>query len=193
MESYKAGCDCTIDDRATVGYVYDEESEPAYLGDHACVRAGTIIYTDVVVGDDFNTGHNVLIREHTTMGDSVLVGTDTVVDGRVDIGNNASVQTGVYIPPETTIGDCVFIGPHAVFTNDSYPVRTDVPLDGPTIHEHVSIGANATILSGVTVGKRAFVAAGSVVTKDVPPDTLAYGVPATHEPLPPELTGTNSL
>jgi acetyltransferase-like isoleucine patch superfamily enzyme len=99
----------------------------------------------------------------------------------------------VYVPPYTTIGDHVFVGPRAVLTNDRYPVRTDDDLRGPTVEDHVSIGANATILPGVTVGERSFVAAGAVVTRDVPPDTLAVGVPAEHEPLPEHLAGGNEI
>jgi acetyltransferase-like isoleucine patch superfamily enzyme len=103
------------------------------------------------------------------------------------------MQTGVYVPPETEIADDVFLGPHAVLTNDPYPLRTDVGLAGPRLAEDVSIGANATVLPGVTVGERAFVAAGAVVTEDVPPDTLAAGVPAEHHPLPDRLAGPNQF
>lgn len=192
-ESYEAGSDADIDDRATVGYEHEDGASPPILGDRARVRAGTIIYTDVQIGDDFVTGHRALVREETTIGDSVIVGTDTVIDGATTIGSDVSLQTGVYIPQDTTIGDNVFIGPKAVLTNDPYPVRRDVDLVGPVVENGVSIGANATILPDVTVGEGAFVAAGSVVTSDVPPDTLAVGTPATHQSLPEELTPENML
>jgi acetyltransferase-like isoleucine patch superfamily enzyme len=99
----------------------------------------------------------------------------------------------VYVPPATTIGDDVFVGPRAVLTNDPYPIRKDVDLDGPTLEDHVSIGANATLLPGVTVGEGAFVAAGAVVTDDVPPETLAVGNPAQSRDLPAELDGRNQI
>jgi acetyltransferase-like isoleucine patch superfamily enzyme len=169
-----------------------EGTEPV-IGDDPVIRSGTIIYDDVVVGDRLRTGHNVLIREETEIGDDVLVGTDTVVDGRSTIGSGVSLQTRVYVPSETTVGDDVFVGPDAVLTNDPYPVRQDVDLVGPTLEDHVSVGANATLLPGVTVGRRAFVAAGAVVTDDVPPKTLAVGNPAEHRPLPPELDGENRI
>jgi len=177
----------------TIGHAYDNETSAPVVGEDAAVRRGTIIYDDVIIGARFNTGHDVLIREFTEIGDDVLVGTKTVIDGRTDIGSNVSLQTGVYVPSQTTIGDNVFIGPHAVLTNDPFPVRKDVDLEGPTIKDGASIGANATILPGVTVGSGAFVAAGAVVTEDVPADTLAVGVPAQHRPLPAELQGDNSL
>ena len=177
----------------TIGHAYDDDTADPVLGADATVRHGSIIYDDVIIGDGFNTGHDTLIREFTEIGDNVLVGTKTVIDGRTDIGSNVSLQTGVYVPSHTTIGDNVFIGPHAVLTNDPYPVRTDVELTGPTIEDGASIGANATVLPGVTIGEGAFVAAGAVVTGDVPPETLAVGVPAVHRELPAELRGENEL
>ena len=128
----------------------------------------------------------------TEIGDDVLVGTKSVIDGRSELGSRVSMQTGVYVPTHTTIGDDVFLGPHAVLTNDPYPLRTDEEIVGPTIEDGVSVGANATILPDVTVGERSFVAAGAVVTEDVPSDCLAVGAPASVQELPPELQGGNS-
>lgn len=187
------GSNVAIDDGATVGYGYCDEPGPTVLGDGATVRAGTVIYADVTVGDGFTTGHDALVREHTTIGDDVLLGTGAVVDGRSTLGDGVSVQTGVYLPSETTVEDGVFLGPYAVATNDAYPLRREADLVGPTIRRHASVGANATLLPGVTVGERAFVAAGAVVTEDVPPETLAVGVPAENRPLPDELRGENQV
>lgn len=184
---------CEIDDGATIGYEYDPEASPPELGADATIRAGTIIYCDVTIGDDFATGHNALVREETTIGDDVLVGTNAVIDGYSDLGSHVSLQTGVYVPSHTTIEGNVFLGPHAVLTNDPYPIRESVDLEGPTIRRGASIGANATILPGVEIGENAFVAAGAVVIDDVPPATLAAGVPAEHYDLPAPLQGGNTL
>lgn len=189
----RTGADCRIAEDATVGYREDPQASPAVIGDRATVRPGTVICADVTVGDDLATGHDALVREETTLGDGVLVGTNVVIDGRTVVGSDVSLQTGAYVPRESTIGDEVFLGPQATLTNDPYPIRTEVPLEGPTIHDGATVGANATLLSGVAVGANAFVAAGAVVTSDVPADTLAIGVPAEHRPLPDELTGGNSL
>jgi acetyltransferase-like isoleucine patch superfamily enzyme len=169
------------------------DGAPTEFGDDATVRSGSIFYSDVVTGDDLQTGHRVLVRERTTIGDDVLIGTDTVIDGNSTIGSNVSLQTGVYVPSHTTIGDRVFVGPRAVLTNDPYPVRRDVDLEGPTLEDGCSIGANATVLPGVTVGEDAFVAAGAVVTDDVPAESLAVGTPAEIRPLPDRLATTNDL
>lgn len=187
------GNDVEVDPTAVVGHLYADDAAPTEIGDDATIRAGSIIYADVTIGDGFVTGHNVLVREHTEIGDRVVVGTDSVLDGSLTVGSDVSLQTGVYVPPESEIGDQVFLGPHAVLTNDTYPVRTDGTLDGPVLEDHVSVGANATVLPGVTVGKGSFVAAGAVVTDDVPPGTLAVGTPAEIEPLPDRLRGGNQL
>jgi len=191
VSQFVTGEDCEIDDEATVGYgAFDE---PTRIGDDATIRAGSIVYGDVTIGDDFATGHDVLVREETTIGDDVLVGTKTVIDGQSRIGSHVSLQTAVYVPTQTIIGDNVFVGPNAIMTNDEYPIRTDADLEGPTIESGASIGANATLLPGVTVGENAFVAAGAVVTEDVPADSLAVGAPATVKPLPDPLEGPNQL
>lgn len=191
MSGFVHGDGCTVDDDATVGY--GEFDGPTRVGDGATIRAGSILYGDVTIGNGFTTGHDVLVREGTTIGDDVLVGTKTVIDGQTTVGSHVSLQTNVYIPTETTIEHNVFVGPGAVLTNDEYPIRTDDGLEGPTIEAGASVGANATLLPGVTVGENAFVAAGAVVTEDVPPDTLAVGTPATVQALPEPLEGANQI
>jgi len=152
------------------------------LGHHAVLRSGTIIYCDVIIGDNFQSGHNTLIREKTQIGDNTAIGTATVIDGNTRIGNNVSLQSMVYIPTNTTIGDHVFIGPNAVLTNDRYPPSGC--LEGPIIKTGAAIGANTTIIPGVCIGEGAFVAAGSVVTRDVPDHMMAIGTPARIKEIP---------
>lgn len=157
----------------------------ATIGRFAVLRPGTVIYCDVTIGDYFQCGHNSLIREKTRIGDRTVVGTATVIDGNTTIGNDVSLQSMVYIPTNSTIGDHVFIGPNAVLTNDRYPPSGT--LLGPVIKDGAAIGANTTILPGVCIGKGAFVAAGSVVTRDVPDHMMALGSPARIKDLPAEM------
>jgi acetyltransferase-like isoleucine patch superfamily enzyme len=159
------------------------------IGKNAIIRSGTIIYCDVIIGDNFQSGHNVMIREKTRIGDRVAIGTATVVEGDTTIGNEVSLQSMVYIPTDTVIGDNVFIGPNTVLTNDRYPPTRIGGLKGPRIMHGAAIGANVTILPGVTVGEGALVAAGAIVTRDVPAYKLAIGTPAKITDLPSEMIG----
>lgn len=193
MKGVAIGTNAVIDGNVSLGYGHDDHEEQTQIGAEARIRSGSIIYAGVDIGDGFQTGHHAVIREDTTIGDDVLVGTDVVIDGACSIGSHVSLQTGSYLPRQTEIRDRVFVGPHAVLTNDKHPVRQDAPLEGPTIRSGASIGANATILPGVTIGEHAFVAAGAVVTEDVPQGRLAVGSPASHRDLPPALQRRNQI
>ncbi|NOX60475.1 MAG: N-acetyltransferase [Chloroflexi bacterium] len=187
------GENCLIQPGAIVGLVYRPGCEPARIGRDAVIRSQTIVYGDVRIGDSFRTGHHALIREHTTIGNHVLVGSAVIIDGHVTIGDYVSLQSRVYIPTHTVIGSYVFIGPAAALTNDKYPLRqreSYQPL-GPILEDHATIGANATLLPGVRIGQGAMVAAGAVVTTDVPAWSLAVGVPARILPLPEHLRERN--
>ncbi len=183
------GNNTILSDNVTLGFpsrehMGKEEFPGTTIGVDGVLRSGTIIYSDVFIGNNFSTGHNVMIREKTTIGDGVSVGTNTIIEGNVIIGNNVSLQSLVYIPTGVLIEDDVFIGPNAVLTNDPYPPHGGNNLKGPVIRKGASIGANATLLPGVEVGEGALVAAGAVVTRDVPARMLAIGTPARFRELP---------
>ncbi len=163
------------------------------IGENAVVRSNSIIYCKVTIGRNFRTGHNILIREDTTIGDNVLIGTNVVIDGNSTIGNNVSIQSNVYIPTNTMIEDNVFIGPCAVLANDKYPIRKKYELKGPVLRKGASIGANSTMLPGIEIGEGAMVAAGALVTKDIPAWKLAIGVPAKIVDLPQDLKVLNRI
>ncbi len=177
----------------TLGVNYKLRSKPPIIGKNPLIRSNSIVYNDVDIGDNFRTGHGVTIREKTTIGDNVLIGTNSVVEGHCSIGNNVSIQSNVYIPTNTIIEDLVFIGPCACFTNDKYPIRIDFDLKGPVIKKGASIGANSTFLSNIEIGEGAMVAAGAIVTMDVPDYFLAIGAPARIKPLPKKLRKLNKI
>jgi acetyltransferase-like isoleucine patch superfamily enzyme len=157
------------------------------IGKNAVLRSGTILYCDVIAGDNFSTGHNVLVRENTTLGDNVAIGSSSVIEGTCTLGNNISIQSMAFIPTHTSVGDHVFIGPNTVLTNDRYPPTGKPSLEGPVLEDYVAIGANATILPGVRLGRGSAVAAGAIVTKDVPAGMLAIGAPARVRSMPKEM------
>src|SRR5690606_4984751 len=97
------------------------------------------------------------------------------------------IQSMAFLPTRTDIGDDVFIGPHAVLTNDRFPPTGKPELQGPVIQDGAVLGANCTILPGIRIGRGAAVAAGAVVTRDVPPGMIAVGVPARNKEIPAEM------
>lgn len=202
------GNNCTVMENVTLGYpqhdillrildegkeIEDYEFPGCHIGNDSFIRAGTTIFSNVRTGVRFKTGHNAMIREKTTIGDNVLVGTNVIIDGNVSIGNNVSIQGNVYIPTHVIIEDNVFIGPCAVLANDRYPIRGEYTPEGPILRKGVSIGANATIVPGVEIGEGAMVAAGALVTKDVPAWKLAIGCPAKIRELPEVMQCINNI
>jgi len=192
MSKCQLGDGCRIAESAEV-IPPERGQSPARIGSDSVVRAGSVVYPDVVTGDRFQIGHHAVLREQTTVGHDAVVGSQVVVDGRSDLGNEVQLQTGAYVPTDTTLGDRVFLGPRAVLTNDPSPLGQEDDVAGPTLEDDVTVGANATVLPGVTVGEGSVVAAGAVVTEDVPPSTLAVGTPAKHRPLPEQLAAGNAI
>jgi acetyltransferase-like isoleucine patch superfamily enzyme len=162
------------------------------IGENAVIRSGTILYCDVTIGNHFQSGHNVMIREKTKIGNRVGIGTSVVIEGNTIIGDDVSLQSMVYIPTDTVIGNKVFIGPNTVLTNDRYPPTRIGGLKGPQIRDGAAIGANATLLPGVCIGEGALVAAGAIVTRDVPAYKLAIGAPAKITALPSKMEGKDT-
>ena len=163
-----------VEDYVVLGSKGDGELS---IGKNSIVRSGTVIYSGVRIGNNFRSGHNVLIRENTEIGNSVLVGTNSVLDGDCQVGNNVAIQTGAYVTRYTVIEDGVFLGPHCVTTNDKY-MEYGKKLKGPIIKRNARIGANATIFPGITIGENAIVGAGAVVNKNVLPEDTVVGNPA---------------
>ncbi len=135
----------------------------------------------------------MLIREKTIIGDRVVVGTNGVIEGQCRIGSFVKIESNCFVPTHTKIGDGVFLGPNVVLTNDRYPLRrrSEYKPAGPIVEDDVTIGAGAVICPGVTIGCRSFIAAGAVVTSDVPAGSLVVGVPARSRPLPEYLDEPN--
>ncbi|MBN2457313.1 MAG: N-acetyltransferase [Sedimentisphaerales bacterium] len=183
---FEIGPNAQIDDGAVLGYRFERDSQPLRIGSHAIIRSGAILYTNTTIGNRFSCGHMALLRGGISIGNRVVVHHKVTLEGNLTIGSGVKIMAHVYIPSRTHIGNLVFIGPNTTILNDKQPQRTEhrIGMDGVTIENHVTIGGGVTICPGVTIGARSFVAAGAVITKDVPPDVLAVGVPARFQPLP---------
>lgn len=140
----------------------------AHVSDQARIGAGTKVWI------------NVQIRENVEVGEGCILSKDVYIDHGVKIGDRCKIQNSVSLYNGVEIGDDVFVGPNASFTNDKVPraFSADWAIVPTRVENGASIGANATIVCGVTIGQFAMVAAGSVVTKDVSPYTLVMGNPA---------------
>ena len=140
------------------------------------------------IGPGSTIWNDAQIREGVVLGEGCIVGKGAYIDQSVQIGSHVKIQNGVSVYQGVTLEDGVFCGPHSTFTNDMYPraINPDGTPRGaddwklvPTlIRRGASIGANATIRCGVTVGEWAMIGAGSVVTRDIPPHALVLGNPA---------------
>ena len=153
---------------------------PTVIGDGSVLRSHTVIYAGNVIGRNFQTGNKVNIRESNRIGDDVSIGTLSVIEHHVEIADHVRIHTQVFIPEFSILEEGCWIGPNVVFTNAKYPLSPGVKdrLAGPVIRKGAKIGANVTLLPGVTIGEYALVGAGSVVVRDVPPGAVVVGNPA---------------
>jgi acetyltransferase-like isoleucine patch superfamily enzyme len=150
------------------------------IGANAVIRSHTIIYAGNTIGDNFQTGHNVMIREENKIGNNVSIGTSTVIEHHVIIENKVRIHSKAFIPEYSILEEGCWIGPNVVLTNALHPLCPKVPecIKGPTIKKNAKIGANATLMPDIVIGEGALVGSGSVVVKDVPPGVVVAGNPA---------------
>ncbi len=157
------------------------ELAPLQVSDGTTIGSGVVLYAGTCIGADCLVADQSFIREKCTIGDRVIVGRGVTVENETTIGSDTKIQSQAYITAWMTIEDHVFIAPCVVTTNDNFMGRTADRFKvrkGPTIKRGARVGANTTLLPGITVGRESFVAAGSIVTRDVPDGTLVMGSPA---------------
>lgn len=153
---------------------------PMTVGCNARLRSGTVVYGGCRIGDRFQTGHHVVVREDCVIGDDVSIWSNTVVDYSCRIGDRVKIHANCYVAQYTELLEDAFLAPGVTIANDLYPgqVESAAMMSGPRIGAGAQLGVNVTVLPYVRIGDRCLVGAGSVVTRDLPPGTVAYGNPA---------------
>ena len=184
------GDGCKILDYAVVGKqptlgprstTKQEDLAPLELGPGTIVSTGAIVFAGTRVGARVIVGDQACVRERCDIGDDVVIGRGTLVENDTTIGDLTKIQADAYITAYSTLEDRVFIAPRVITTNDNFMGRTEqrhALRKGPTIRRGARVGAGAVLCPAVEIGEEAFVGAGAVVVKDVPPRVLVVGNPA---------------
>ncbi|MBE0446491.1 MAG: N-acetyltransferase [Actinobacteria bacterium] len=160
---------------------YSDPFEPLKVGEKCTIGAGAVIYAGSTIGDNTMIADLASVRESCKIGSFSLIGRGVCVENGVTIGDYTKVQSNAYITAYTILEDRVFIAPCVTTTNDNFMGRTEKRfklIKGAHVKTGARVGGNSILLPGVIIGEEAFVAAGSVVTRDVPPKKLVMGVPA---------------
>jgi len=158
-----------------------EPLPPAEIGDGTLVSTGAIVFAGTRIGARVVVGDQSCIRERVTVGDDVVLGRGALVENDTTIGAMSRIQAEAYITAYSTLEEQVFIAPCVVTTNDNFMGRTEkrhALRKGPTIRRGARVGGGAILCPAVEIGEEAFVGAGAVVTKDVPPRVIVVGNPA---------------
>jgi UDP-2-acetamido-3-amino-2,3-dideoxy-glucuronate N-acetyltransferase len=150
------------------------------LGERTSVGTGAVVFAGADVGAEAILGDQCFVRERASIGERSVIGRGSVVDNDVRVGARVRVQTNVYLTAFTAVEDDVFVGPGALTTNDDTMARhgPGAAIVGATLRRACRVGGGAVLTPGVEVGEEAFVAAGAVVTRDVPARAVVMGVPA---------------
>jgi acetyltransferase-like isoleucine patch superfamily enzyme len=178
LEGAVVGKQPTLSPRSTAKR---EPLPPTVIGDGTIVSTGAIVFAGSTIGARVILGDQSCVRERVEVGDDVVLGRGSYIENDTTVGALTKIQADAYITAYSTLEDNVFIAPCVVTTNDDYMGRTEqrhAAIKGPTIRRGARVGGGAILCPGVEVGEEAFVGAGAVVTKDVPPRALVVGNPA---------------
>jgi len=157
------------------------ELAPLELGAGAAVCSGALVYAGTVVGPRAIIGDLASVRERCVLGEGVVVGRGVCIENDVPIGAFTKIQSNSYITAYSELEDHVFIAPCVTTTNDNFMGRTDArheKIKGAIVRRGARVGGGVVILPGIEIGAEAFVAAGALVTRDVPAGKLVAGLPA---------------
>src|SRR3954465_1551090 len=154
-----------------------EPLPPARIGDGTVVSTGAVVFAGSTIGANCIVGDQSCIRERVQLADDCILGRGSLIENDTTVGTGTRIQAEAYITAYSTLEEDVFIAPCVVTTNDNFMGRTDkrkALMKGPTIRRSARVGGGAILCPGIEVGEEAFVGAGAVVTKDVPPKVIVY-------------------
>jgi UDP-2-acetamido-3-amino-2,3-dideoxy-glucuronate N-acetyltransferase len=185
------GDNVRIDDCSVVGKqpmrakrsIFKDEKAllPAKIGNECMIGAQVVIYAGCEIANNVLVADGAAVRENVTIGEYTIIGRNATVENVTKIGKKCKLETNCYITAYSEVGDYCFIAPGVHTTNDNYLGRSQERFKhfkGVTMHTGARIGGGSVILPGKVIGKDAVVAAGSVVTRDVPERTIVVGSPA---------------
>jgi acetyltransferase-like isoleucine patch superfamily enzyme len=158
-----------------------EPLPPTVIGAGTVVSTGAVVFAGSTIGAGCIVGDQSCIRERVSMADDCILGRGSLIENDTTVGSGTRIQAEAYITAYSTLEEDVFIAPCVVTTNDNYMGRTEKRkslMKGPTIRRSARIGGGSILCPGIEVGEEAFVGAGAVVTKDVPPRKVVVGSPA---------------
>jgi acetyltransferase-like isoleucine patch superfamily enzyme len=154
---------------------------PAELGPGTVVSTGAIVFAGARLGERVIVGDQACVRERVTVGNDVVIGRGSLVENDSTVGARTKIQAMAYVTAYSTLEEDVFIAPCVQTTNDNFMGRTEqrhALVAGPTIRRGARVGGGAVLCPGVEIGEEAFVGAGAVVVRDVPPRVVVVGNPA---------------
>jgi acetyltransferase-like isoleucine patch superfamily enzyme len=181
---------CTIGDNVVLGKqpslsprstAKRETLPPLEIGAGTIVSTGAIVFAGTTLGERVIVGDGARVRERCVIGDDVVIGSGSLIENDTTVGALTRIQAEAYITAYSTLEENVFIAPCVVTTNDNFMGRTEKRhelIKGPTIRRGARVGGGAILCPGVEIGEEAFVGAGAVVTRDVPPRVVVVGNPA---------------
>jgi len=158
-----------------------EPLPPTTIGDGTVISTGAIVFAGSSVGANCIVGDQSCIRERVALADDCILGRGSLIENDTTVGAGTRIQADAYVTAYSTLEEDVFIAPCVVTTNDNFMGRTEqrkALMKGPTIRKGARVGGGAILCPGVEIGEEAFVGAGAVVTKDVPPRKVVVGSPA---------------
>lgn len=186
LDDVVLGKNARIDDFAILGVkpskppINPPHQGKLVIGDEATVRSHSVIYLGNKIGNHFQTGHGVLIRENNLIGDDVSIGTHSVVERENVLENGVRIHTNCYVPEFVTIQEKAWLGPNVTILNVLHPPcpKWDECGKGVVIKKNAKIGGSVTIGPRLSIGENSLIGCGSVVVSSIPDNSVAIGNPA---------------